>query len=199
MISDLLNSIWFEVFAAFLAITYLVLAMQQDIRCWIAWIISSVMYFFVMLTAGLVMEAALQIFYLIMGLYGWSQWKHKASSQSSNIKTWTLRQHFSALSLSFCGLLFVWLPADSKYKCCITIYRLIYTWGAILATYMVAKKVLENWIYWFVVDFVSVFLFLSRDLYPTAILFVIYLFLAPLCWWAPYLGRFGASSLLNAA
>ena len=101
MISDLLNSIWFEVFAAFLAITYLVLAMQQDIRCWIAWIISSVMYFFVMLTAGLVMEAALQIFYLIMGLYGWSQWKRKASSQSSNIKTWTLRQHFSALSLLF--------------------------------------------------------------------------------------------------
>ena len=106
MISDLLNSIWFEVFAALLAITYLVLAMQQDIRCWIAWIISSVMYFFVMLTAGLVMEAALQIFYLIMGLYGWSQWKRKASSQSSNIKTWTLRQHFSALSLLFV-LLFV--------------------------------------------------------------------------------------------
>ena len=49
------------------------------------------------------------------------------------------------------------------------------TWGAILATYMVAKKVLENWIYWFVVDFVSVFLFFSRELYPTAILFVIYL------------------------
>jgi len=35
--------------------------------------------------------------------------------------------------------------------------------------------VLENWIYWFVVDFVSVFLFLSRELYPTAILFAIYL------------------------
>ncbi|MAV98242.1 MAG: hypothetical protein CML81_00345 [Rhodobiaceae bacterium] len=40
---------------------------------------------------------------------------------------------------------------------------------------MVAKKVLENWIYWFVIDFVSVFLFLNRELYPTAALFVIYL------------------------
>jgi nicotinamide mononucleotide transporter len=51
------------------------------------------------------------------------------------------------------------------------------TWGAIIASYMVAKKILENWIYWFVVDFVSVFLFVSRELYPTALLFSLYLVL----------------------
>lgn len=175
MISDLLNSIWFEVFAALLAITYLVLAMQQDIRCWIAWIISSVMYFFVMLTAGLIMEAVLQIFYLIMGLYGWSQWKRKASSQSSNIKTWTLRQHFSALSLLFVSVVCFGYLLTANTNAVSPYIDSFTTWGAILATYMVAKKVLENWIYWFVVDFVSVFLFLSRELYPTVVLFVIYL------------------------
>ena len=49
------------------------------------------------------------------------------------------------------------------------------TWGAVVATYMVAKKLIENWIYWFVIDFISVFLFLSRDLFLTALLFVGYL------------------------
>ena len=49
------------------------------------------------------------------------------------------------------------------------------TWGAVVATYMVAKKLLENWIYWFVIDFVSVFLFISRELYITAFLFTGYL------------------------
>jgi nicotinamide mononucleotide transporter len=49
------------------------------------------------------------------------------------------------------------------------------TWGAIIATYMVAKKLIENWIYWFVIDAISVFLFLSRDLVFTSLLFVSYL------------------------
>jgi nicotinamide mononucleotide transporter len=49
------------------------------------------------------------------------------------------------------------------------------TWGAILASYMVAKKILENWIYWFVIDFISVFIFASRGLYFTSALFVTYL------------------------
>jgi nicotinamide mononucleotide transporter len=49
------------------------------------------------------------------------------------------------------------------------------TWGAIVATYMVAKKLLENWIYWFVIDSISIFLFMSRGLVLTSILFFIYL------------------------
>jgi nicotinamide mononucleotide transporter len=49
------------------------------------------------------------------------------------------------------------------------------TWGAIISTWMVARKILENWLYWFVVDSFSVFLYLSRELYLTAGLFVIYL------------------------
>ena len=51
------------------------------------------------------------------------------------------------------------------------------TWGAIITTYMVAKKVLENWIYWFVIDSISIYIFLSRDLYLTSFLFFIYLFI----------------------
>ena len=49
------------------------------------------------------------------------------------------------------------------------------TWGAVVTTFMVARKVLENWIYWFVIDVVSIFMFLSRDLYFTTALFVGYL------------------------
>ena len=133
MISDLLNSIWFEVFAALLAITYLVLAMQQDIRCWIAWIISSVMYFFVMLTAGLLMEAALQIFYLVMGLYGWSQWNRNASSQSLVIKTWALRQHLYALSLLFVTVVCFGYLLTANTNAVSPYIDSFTTWGAILA------------------------------------------------------------------
>jgi nicotinamide mononucleotide transporter len=49
------------------------------------------------------------------------------------------------------------------------------TWGAVIATYMVAKKLLENWVYWFIIDGISVFLFIARDLWLTALLFAIYM------------------------
>ena len=49
------------------------------------------------------------------------------------------------------------------------------TWYAVVTTYMVTKKILENWVYWFVIDSVSVYLYYSRGLYLTALLFIAYL------------------------
>ena len=49
------------------------------------------------------------------------------------------------------------------------------TWGAVVATFMVTRKILENWIYWFVIDSVSIALYLNRDLFFTAALFTVYL------------------------
>ena len=177
MIFDFLTANWFEIVAAALAITYLILAMQQNILCWAAWIISSIMYLFVMFSAGLYMESGLQIFYIVMGIYGWIQWNNRSSNNSLTVSTWPIINHIYILlilifSVTFSGLILSNLTeAVSPYIDAFT------TWGAIIATYMVAKKILENWYYWFVVDFVSVFLFLSRELYTTALLFSIYIIL----------------------
>ena len=177
MIFDFLTANWFEIVAAALAITYLILAMQQNILCWAAWIISSIMYLFVMFSAGLYMESGLQIFYIVMGIYGWIQWNNRSSKNNLTVSTWPIINHIYILLIliflvTFSGLILSNLTeAVSPYIDAFT------TWGAIIATYMVAKKILENWYYWFVVDFVSVFLFLSRELYTTALLFSIYIVL----------------------
>lgn len=177
MIFDFLTANWFEIVAAALAITYLILAMQQNILCWAAWIISSIMYLFVMFSAGLYMESGLQIFYIVMGIYGWIQWNNRSSNNNLTVSTWPIINHIYILLIliflvTFSGLILSNLTeAVSPYIDAFT------TWGAIIATYLVAKKILENWYYWFVVDFVSVFLFLSRELYTTALLFSIYIIL----------------------
>ena len=175
MISNFLNSVWFEILAAILAIIYLLLALKQDIRCWIAWIISSLMYLFVMLYAGLLMESALQTFYVGMGIYGWMQWDKRSAQDKLSIRRWNKKQHFYAIGSLLCVVVISGYLLSLNSNAVAPYIDSFTTWGAILATLMVAKKVLENWIYWFVIDFVSVFLFLSRELYPTAVLFVIYL------------------------
>ena len=178
MIFDFLQANWFEIFAAILAIAYLILAMLEDIRCWVAWIISSLMYFFVMYSANLYMEALLQIFYIFIGLYGLYQWSYKSDLNTGlKITTWSVKNHLMVigilvlLTLISGYVLTIYTAAASPFVDAFT------TWGAIAASYLVAKKILENWFYWFVIDFVSVFLFISRELYPTALLFVVYLVL----------------------
>jgi len=52
------------------------------------------------------------------------------------------------------------------------------TVSALLATWLVAQKILENWLYWIVIDVASVWLYLSRDLSLTAALFAGYVVLA---------------------
>ena len=101
----------------------------------------------------------------------------RQSINNLTVSTWPIINHIYILLIlivlvTFSGLILSNLTeAVSPYIDAFT------TWGAIIATYMVAKKILENWYYWFVVDFVSVFLFLSRELYTTALLFSIYIIL----------------------
>ena len=178
MIFNFLTENWFEIVAALLAIAYLLLAMRQDARCWIAWIISSLMYLFVMYSAGLYMEAGLQIFYLLMGFYGLYQWQYKlANNEALKIKVWPITTHMMCLTALFLVVITSGNILSNNTDAASPYIDAFTTWGAIIASYMVAKKILENWIYWFVIDFVSVFLFVSRELYPTALLFCLYLVL----------------------
>ena len=52
------------------------------------------------------------------------------------------------------------------------------TWGSVITTFMVARKIVENWMYWIVIDAVSIFLYIDRELYQTVGLYSIYLVLA---------------------
>ena len=167
-----------EITAVVFAILYLALAIKQNILCWTAWILSSCLYTFVMYSAGLYMEALLQIFYVGMGIYGWHQWLNRNSSkQELSVSTWQPAKHASAVTLIFVLAYVSGLLLEKYTAAALPFLDAFTTWGAIVTTYMVANKVLENWIYWFVIDSISIYLFISRGLYFTALLFFLYLFM----------------------
>ena len=176
MISNFIASSWIEPTAVILAIIYLLLAIKQNISCWFAAFFSSLLYFFVMYSAGLYMEAWLQIFYCVMAAYGWSQWRISITDDSKFlVRTWTRTQHIKVISLIFFLAFISGLALEKLTNAALPFIDSLTTWGAIVATYMVAKKLLENWIYWFVIDSISVFLFYSRGLFLTSMLFLFYL------------------------
>ena len=176
MISNFISEFWMEMSAVLFAIIYLLLAVKQDVKCWFAAIISSLLYFFIMYDAGLYMEAYLQIFYIIMAFYGLQQWRSgDANAPQFIVRTWDMRLHIKVIILIIFMTLISGFLLEKYTNAILPFIDGLTTWGAIVATYMVAKRLLENWIYWFVIDFISIFLFMSRGLYLTAGLFFIYL------------------------
>ena len=165
-----------EGIGAALAIAYLLLALKQNKLCWFAWIASSILYLYVMYQAGLYMESLLQVFYLCMGFYGLSQWSKTINdNQNTYVDLWSIGNHIFAISLVIVLSFLSGILLSNFSNATLPFIDAFTTWGAIVASYMVAKKILENWIYWFVIDFISVFIFASRGLYFTSALFVTYL------------------------
>ncbi len=165
-----------EVVAVALAIAYLLLAMKESLWCWYAAFISTAIFTMLFWDASLLMESGLQIYYLAMAVYGWYQWRSKSENNSTlQINRWSKNRHLvviaSVVALSFVSgnLLANHTDAAWPYVDSFT------TWGSVVTTYMVTRKVLENWLYWLVIDSISIVLYWDRGLYLTALLFVVYL------------------------
>ena len=165
-----------ESLAVIFAIIYLILAAKEDVKCWYAAIISSILYIYIMYDADLIMESMLQIFYVLMAVYGWLQWNNIVDKKIKlKIKSWRKINHIYAIFLIIVLSIISGMLLQKYTEAALPFMDAFTTWGAIISTYMVAKKILENWIYWFVIDSISIYLYVSRELYLTAILFLIYL------------------------
>jgi nicotinamide mononucleotide transporter len=185
---DLLTSLaalpW-EPAAVALAGAYLLLAMRENRLCWYAAFASTAIYTVLFWDAALLMESALNVYYMAMAVYGWYVWRFGGSAhQGVSIHTWRGRHHLLALAgiagaTAVSGsLLAAHTQAALPYLDSFT------TWSSVFTTYLVARKVLESWLYWIVIDSASIYLYLERGLELTALLFAAYAVLAVMGWFA---------------
>jgi nicotinamide mononucleotide transporter len=166
-----------EVLAVVLALAYLVLVIRLNALCWPAAILSAIIYTVLMYGSGLYMQSVLQLFYIAMAAYGWRSWRTGDRTASLPVVRWPWRRHFRPLALiAVAGLATGWLLATTGEP--LTAYLDALTaWGAIVATWLVAQRVIQNWAYWFIIDGVLVWLYATQGLVLTAFLFGIYLVL----------------------
>jgi len=165
-----------ESVAVVLALMYLVLAVRRSIWCWYAAFSSASIYLVIFYTKLLYMESALQIFYAAMAVYGWWQWRRGEAGGELPISRLTWGQHVRLVALIGVGTVgFGFLM--SRTAAALPWLDSFTTVAAVIATWMVARKILENWYYWLVIDSVSIYLYLSRGLMLTAVLFGLYIIL----------------------
>ena len=196
--STILESIsalgWIEGAAVLLALAYVILAAAENIWCWPAAFISTSLYLYLCLVADLWAESGLQLFYIFMAVVGWWQWKKKkhqnlvpehetgrpvSDKGTLPIIRWPLHWHIVIIIVNtLLTLLIGWLLA--RYSTAANPYLDSFTTiFSLFTTWMVTRKVLENWLYWVIIDAASIFLYASREVFSlTPYLYALYTIIA---------------------
>jgi nicotinamide mononucleotide transporter len=162
------------------AVLYLLLAIRQSIWCWAFALISTALYSWIFLEARLYMESVLNVYYFAVALYGWYAWsRDPATSQVLTVTTRPPGFHATAVAILLLLAAINGYLLESRTDAEFPYVDSFTTWGAMWTTWLVARKVFENWIYWLVIDGISVAVYWARDLELTAALFIVYLLMIP--------------------
>lgn len=175
-----------ELAAVMLAVIYLLLVVKEDIRCWYAAFLSTAIFLVIFWDVNLYMESGLQIYYLLMAVFGWYQWRAIAHPEvdALPISRWSKQNHFLAIFAVITASVISGYLLSTNTDASLPYLDSFTTWASVITTYMVAKKVYENWAYWLVIDTVSIYLYLDRGLYFTSLLFLVYLIIIGFGWYS---------------
>jgi nicotinamide mononucleotide transporter len=164
-----------EAASVLLGIAYSVLAVRRSRWCWVCGGLSSVILVYLAARARLPMQSALQLFYVVMSVYGFRSWVRHEQETDSVVTTWPLGAHLAA----WCAILLLsafssrWLAAETGAAW--PFLDSVTTWASLVATWLVVRMKLENWLYWIAIDVVLSYLFIAQKLPFIALLFVAYL------------------------
>ncbi|MFV0562429.1 nicotinamide riboside transporter PnuC [Malaciobacter mytili] len=172
---------FWEAFAMTLSILYLLLAIKQNIWCWVAGFFSTLIYNILFYDALLLMDSFLNLYYLLMSIYGWYSWKYTnklIEKKNLEISKLSLKTNLnSILILTFLSIILGYIM-DNYTQAQYAYLDTFTTVFAIFSTFLLAKKILENWLYWIVIDTISVYIYINKGFYITSILFIFYTILA---------------------
>ena len=175
-----LQANWIELLGSVLSIIYLYLSIKQKVSLWIFGFLCSLLYVVVFFQSKFYADMSLQFYYLGVSAFGWISWK---AGKPENRKELPVKR---TTPLSGAIILVIALVLYFLYYFILSEYTdsplpkadSFTTALSIVATWMLARKMIEHWWLWIIVDSVSAGLYFYKALYPTAILFVIYTIMA---------------------
>lgn len=177
LLAGIADTSFIEWLAVLTGITYVILAAKKMRACWPMAFISSSLYFYLCYHADLFIESYLQIFYVAMAVVGWIFWTG-AKKEDVFIKKWKLKFHLINIFLSLVVAFLIAYIFDNYTEQANPYTDAFTTVFSLVATFLVVKKILSNWIYWIVIDLVSIYLYASRDFHLSAVLYFIFTILA---------------------
>ncbi len=171
-----------EVLGVITGLVYLYFSVRQIIWLWPFGIISSALFILIFFNGKFYADMGLQVYYVGVSIYGWIYWSRGAVDQNekSTLPVCRISRQL-AMVLSVTGIVIMlgivyilknFTDSDVPWGDGFT------TAGSIVATWMLARKVLEHWLVWVVVDSVAAGLYFYKGLYPSFLLYLIFTIIA---------------------
>jgi nicotinamide mononucleotide transporter len=150
--------------AAAFGVVSVYLSTRQNIWSWPTAIVNVALYTIVFYDGRLYGQMGLQTIYLVLSIYGWYQWLH-GGAEKTELRVSRASPRILAAILRGTDAALPWLDA-------------LLATTSLVAQWMMTRKILQNWILWIAVDIVYVPMFMSQQLYATALLYTAFLVLA---------------------
>ncbi len=165
-----------EIIGALFALIYLFLEIRERSFMWVVGIFSSAFYILIFYRSKVYAQMGLNVYFLCMSLYGLYCWYFKPRIENESLKISRINLKTILYTGSIAAILFVFIAnilirtTDSPVPYSDALLAAL----SVVATWMVARKILEHWVIWIFVNFFSVGLYFYLKLYPTAFLYLVY-------------------------
>ena len=166
-----------EWLAVISSVIYVVLATKRSILCWLFALLGSALFVYLCYVGELYIESILQMFYVVMAVVGWMSWK-KSESENSSIIKWGMNNHLINIFISGVVAFILGYIFDNYTNQANPYVDAFTTCYSLSATFMVTRKILGNWIYWIVIDVVSIYLYAQQEYNLTAVQYGLFTILA---------------------
>ena len=165
-----------EILGVIFSIGYLIFSIRQNILLWPLGIASALLYMVVFYQSKFYADMGLNAYYVIISIYGWLLWRRGSDESGVMLSVSRIGKRHALILLVITALAFagIGIILDRFTDSPVPYWDAFTTALSFTATWMLARKILENWILWIIVDAVSMALYLYRGLYPTLFLFAIY-------------------------
>lgn len=171
---------YIEILATLMGIIYLILSISGKKLLWLFGILTSLLYVYVFFKSKIYADMGINIYYVVISIYGWIHWSTDQNTGTLPFSRINLKQSLLLLAATVLLFFIIAFILTNYTDSDVAIFDAILTAASITATWMLARKILEHWLIWVVVDGISIALYIHKELYPTVFLFLFYTVLAVL-------------------
>lgn len=167
-----------EVLAVILGVAYVIFAAKESLWAWGFGFFSTFIYTILFWEGALISSSLLNFYYMIMAVYGYLLWRADGNGETLEVTVWENGYTLSVIAIGIVvsvvtGYLFdTYIGANHAY---LDAFVMIFS---VIATWMLAKKILQTWIFWIVIDIAAVVLYWKSGYHVTIVLFSLYVVLA---------------------
>ena len=168
---------WIEIFGVLTGILYVILEVKQNRLLWPLGFVTSAAYVYIFFTGKFYADMGLQVYYVMISIYGWYYWSRGgAKAEKGELPVVRItRQQFVLLSLTFiASWVAIYFLLDKYTDSTVPLGDSFTTALAIVATWMLTRKIIEQWFLWIIANVVSIGLYIYKGLYPTVFLYAVY-------------------------